>query len=76
MKKIVLVIGVLLLTSNAFAQQKFSISGYLKDSESGEDLIGASIYVPQIKNGTTSNVYGFYSISLPEGTYQITYSYV
>ncbi|CAN5276216.1 TonB-dependent receptor [soil metagenome] len=75
-KKAFLCIAILFIFSNAFAQQKYSISGYLKDSESGEDLIGASIYISQLNNGTTTNVYGFYSLSLPAGTYHITYSYM
>ncbi|MDQ3535581.1 MAG: TonB-dependent receptor [Bacteroidota bacterium] len=66
----------LLLSEGLYAQQKFSISGYLKDAESGEDLIGASVYVSEVKGGTTSNVYGFYSMSLPSGTYTLTYSFV
>lgn len=61
---------------NAFSQQKYSLNGFLKDSENGEDLIGASVFVSEIKDGTTSNVYGFYSLSLPSGTYRITYSYM
>ncbi len=60
-----------------FAQNKFTISGYIKDAASGEDLIGASIFI-QSENptGTVTNVYGFYSITLPEGNYTVNYSFV
>jgi len=56
--------------------KKFTISGHVQDKSSGEDLIGATIYVKELKIGTTSNIYGFYSISLIPGTYTIQYSYI
>jgi hypothetical protein len=43
--------------------QKITISGYIKDASSKEVLIGASVLVPKLKIGTTSNQYGYYSIS-------------
>ncbi len=65
-------IGPLLL----FAQNKYTLSGYLRDASNGEGLIGATIYVDEIKGGTVTNVYGYYSLSLPAGTYNITYNYL
>ena len=61
-----------------FAQgQKFTVSGNVRDADDGEDLIGVSIAVMQAGNrGTTSNSYGFYSISLPEGKYTLRFSYI
>lgn len=56
--------------------QKFSISGYVKDAKTGEDLIGASVYVKEIKSGTSTNAYGFFSITLPEGKYTLIISYL
>ncbi len=53
-----------------------TIFGYLKDSESGEPLIGATIYVQELSNGTVTNTYGFYSLTLPEGVYTIDFSYI
>lgn len=76
MKKIYFLILILSGIQNLYAQQKYTISGYLKDSETGEDLIGASVYVSEVKGGTTTNVYGYYSISLPAGSYTLTYSFV
>lgn len=58
------------------AQEKVTLSGYMKDASNGESMIGASVYVKELKGGTTTNVYGFYSITLPKGTYNVTYSYV
>jgi len=57
-------------------KSKRTISGHIKDANTGEDLIGATIYIEQIKSGTVSNVYGFYSIKLEMGTYTFKYSYI
>jgi len=62
----------------SLAQDKklFTLSGYIKDQSNGEALIGAAIYIQEAKSGTVSNVYGFYSLSLPMGKYPLTVSYV
>jgi hypothetical protein len=52
------------------------VSGYIKDSSSGETLIGAAVYIEELKTGAVSNVYGFYSLSVPKGEYTLTISYV
>jgi hypothetical protein len=59
-----------------FAQTKFTISGYIKDAANGEALIGATIYVKALSTGATTNVYGFYSITLEAGDYAIDVSYI
>ncbi|NTW25143.1 MAG: TonB-dependent receptor, partial [Lentimicrobium sp.] len=61
---------------NLFAQQKHSISGYVREQGSRELLPGVNIYLPELKAGTTTNNYGFYSITLPEGNYEIRYSFI
>ncbi|MBC8047550.1 MAG: TonB-dependent receptor, partial [Fimbriimonadaceae bacterium] len=79
MKKglLLLSLGFVLFSQTLFSQNKYTISGYIKDSESGETLIGANVYVQEnISAGTSSNVYGFYSITLPEGDYTFIVSYV
>ena len=58
------------------AQKKHTISGYLTDSESGEKLIGANVYDQHRLTGTTTNTYGFYSLTLPADTYNIVFSYL
>jgi hypothetical protein len=58
------------------AQEKVTLNGYVKDATNGEELIGVTIYIPQLKAGTVTNPYGFYSITLPKGSYEIQYSYI
>jgi hypothetical protein len=56
--------------------QNVTISGYVEDSETGEKLIGASIYDTKTMKGTTTNVYGFYSITLPTDSIHLRVSFV
>jgi len=60
----------------SFGQDRFTISGYVQEENSGENLIGVSIYDRTSKKGTSSNQYGFYSITLEKGTYEIIYSFI
>ena len=55
---------------------KYTISGHIKDKDTGEDLIGATVYVEEIKTGTTSNEYGFFSITLESGSYTLRFSFL
>lgn len=66
----------ILLPLTGFSEGHFTLSGYLRDSKSGEALISASIYVKDGKNGTFTNEYGFFSLSLPKGTYNLVLSYI
>jgi len=75
-KKFILLLVWIIAIPKIYAQQKFTISGEITDAKNGEELIGASISVPQLKSGTTTNAYGFYSITLPAGTYEIEFSYI
>ncbi|QMU28740.1 TonB-dependent receptor [Adhaeribacter radiodurans] len=59
-----------------YGQQKYTISGNLKDTQNGEDLVGATISVQGSTAGTTTNTYGFYSLTLPAGPYTLVYSYL
>jgi hypothetical protein len=52
------------------------VSGYIKDGQTGEELIGATIMVKGDQQGTVTNQYGFYSLSLNPGNYILLYSYV
>lgn len=63
-----LLVFVFFTLSTAFAQ-KYSVSGYVKDGETGETMIGAQVYFPEVNQGVVTNTYGFFSISLPEGRY-------
>ena len=66
----------MLVSVVAVAQKKYTISGYAKDVQNGETLIGATITVKGNSKGIASNQYGFYSITLLEGNYELVCSYV
>ena len=59
-----------------FSQEKFTLSGTISDFNNNETLIGVNIYVPELKIGTTTNAYGFYSLTLPKGKYKFEFSYL
>jgi hypothetical protein len=54
--------------------QKFTLSGSIRDSANGEVLIGATVFIKEINLGVTTNDYGFFSISLSKGTYNVIIS--
>jgi hypothetical protein len=58
------------------AKQKFTLSGIITDANSNETLIGVNIIIPELKTGVTTNEYGFYSITLPQGIYAVQISYL
>lgn len=58
------------------APGKYTISGYIKDAENGESLIGATVFVRELNVGTAANMYGFYSLSLAPGKYTVEYSFL
>lgn len=63
--------------SLASAQQlKYTLSGYIKDSSNGESLTGATIAIKSLGTGTATNTYGFFSLTVPEGQYEIVVSYI
>ncbi|MES2427752.1 MAG: TonB-dependent receptor [Bacteroidota bacterium] len=65
------------LTTGAFAQKKYTINGTIKDAATGETLIGATVKLEaQQQTGATTNAYGFFSLTAPEGDYTLTVSYV
>ncbi|MBP8067663.1 MAG: carboxypeptidase-like regulatory domain-containing protein, partial [Pedobacter sp.] len=70
---------IIIFTTNVtlYAQKNFSVSGIVKNKSTGETLIGASVkLVGTAQFGTSTNSYGFYSLSLPEGNYKLEVSYV
>lgn len=74
-------IVVMLFSMNSFGEgdpelKKNTISGHIKDARTGEMLIGATVYVKEASTGTSSNLYGFYSLSLIPGDYLLTFSYI
>ena len=73
--KLIFTLSFLLILNSTVAQEeKFTLSGTLTDASSGEDLIGARITVKEMPGtGAITNAYGFYSLTLPKGTYTIQY---
>jgi hypothetical protein len=53
----------------SFSQTKYTLSGIISEAVSNESMIGVNIIIPELRAGVTTNEYGFYSITLPEGTY-------
>jgi outer membrane cobalamin receptor len=56
--------------------KKLTLHGYIKDKSNGEALIGATVSIKQLGTGTASNPYGFYSLTIPKGSYEVTYSFI
>lgn len=75
-KKISLLFLLLLCSFSLTAQERFTLSGTVSDSYSNETLIGVNLYIPELKTGITTNEYGFYSITVPKGSYTIRISYM
>jgi hypothetical protein len=59
-----------------YSQTKYTISGIISEASSNETLIGVTIAIPALKTGVTTNEYGFYSLTLPEGEYELQISYL
>lgn len=70
-------VWLLLMSSSMAYSQTYTLSGNIRDATTGEDLIGANIVLANdLSRGTTSNVFGFYSFTLNQGKYQISYQYL
>ena len=65
-----------LFTIIGFSQEKVTLSGVVSDINNNETLIGVSVYIAELNIGTYTNEYGFYSITLPKGSYTTQISYV
>lgn len=67
----------LIFASTSLFSQKYTLSGSVKDGDNGEDMIGATVLVQELPGtGTTTNVYGYYSLTLDKGKYTITYQFI
>ncbi len=64
-----------LTTCFSQTNSKYTISGYITEKGSKENLPGVNIYLPKLKQGATTNTYGFYSITLPADTVELVVSY-
>lgn len=72
----ILIILFLSLSHTIQGQQKYTLSGTISEVSSNETLIGVTVAIPELKTGVTTNEYGFYSITLPQGTYTVLISYL
>lgn len=62
--------------SSASAPELATVSGYVKDSKNGEALIGATLFITDLATGTITNSYGYFSLTLPKGEYNLKVSYI
>ena len=72
----ILTILISLIPASLFSQVSYTLNGYVNDAETGEVLIGATVYVNELNSGTITNSYGFYSLTLAEGEYNIDFRYI
>ena len=56
--------------------QRVTLSGTITDSRNNETLIGVNVSIPELKTGVTTNEYGFYSITVPQGNYAVQVSFI
>jgi hypothetical protein len=68
-------ISILFLSIESNAQDKVTFNGYIKDSTNGETLIGATIYIKELRVGTQTNEYGYFTVNIPKGKYVVIVSY-
>ena len=62
--------------SHSYSQESYTISGYIQDADSGEKLLSANVYNSITYDGTVTNTFGFYSITLPPGDHELNISYI
>jgi hypothetical protein len=75
-KRLLLLFSIIFSLSNGNFAQKYTIYGTVKDSATGETLIGATIQINENSNKVITNNYGFYSITIPKDHYTLTCSYM
>ncbi|MEM6647429.1 MAG: TonB-dependent receptor [Bacteroidota bacterium] len=73
---VLIILGLLSGIPDAVAQERATLSGFVRDATSGETLIGVNIYAPLQQRGTVTNEYGFYSLTLPADTAIVRFSYL
>lgn len=76
MKRILIMVFCLICIHFSLAAQKHSLFGTIINLENGEHLIGATISIKDKNIGALSNNYGFYSLTIPQGIYNVTFSYI
>ncbi|NHM04215.1 TonB-dependent receptor [Flavobacterium celericrescens] len=74
MRKYLQFLLIIAITTISYSQEKVTLSGNVSDAKNNETLIGVSVVIPMLKIGTFTNEYGFYSLTIPKGTYEIEIS--
>ncbi|WP_411039862.1 TonB-dependent receptor [Subsaxibacter sp. CAU 1640] len=74
--KTILQVIIFVISTFMAGQEKVTLSGTITDQTSNETLIGVNIIFTELQTGTTTNEYGFYSITLPQGEYKVQISYL
>src|SRR6218665_1583395 len=75
--KVKLLFLLLLFSVVSYGQQKFTVSGTITDSQTGETMIGVTVFPLEMRSvGATCNEYGFYSLTLPAGDYHLVCSFI
>ncbi|HAN76510.1 MAG TPA: hypothetical protein DCQ31_01425, partial [Bacteroidales bacterium] len=75
MKKYLL-FALVIVQTLLLSAQKITISGFIRDMATGEELVGASVYILETRVGTSTNNFGFYSLSIPKGNATVVVSYL
>ncbi|MFW6347456.1 MAG: carboxypeptidase-like regulatory domain-containing protein [Cyclonatronaceae bacterium] len=71
-----IVLFTLLLPTSLWAQENGTLTGIIVDDQTGEEMIGVNIFIPELSTGGSTDVSGRYNISLQPGTYTVEFSYV
>jgi len=75
LNKLKLFLIVIFAAMSMLRAQNSTLSGFISDAETGEDLISANIFIQELGTGAASNEYGFYSLTIPKGKYKVRFSY-
>jgi outer membrane cobalamin receptor len=75
MVKYIMAVLILLQAITLYSEEKYTVNGYVAD-ENGEALIGVNVYITSSFSGTITNKYGFYSLTLPPGGYELNFSFI
>ena len=76
-RRTTILVLILLWTLMSVAQKaEYTISGYISDESSSEKLISANVFNGETYVGTTTNNFGFYSLTLPAGKVLLQVSYI
>ena len=76
MKKYLITFFICFSFLSTFSQEKFTISGYVTDANTGENIIGVNVFCKNLNLGVITNTYGYYSLTLPKGNHEVHYSFI